>query len=1174
MQLLEQPASVQIMNRVADDAETLRSVRGSRAGTDVESVSGSSINPALRDRVFGFDQTVADSPAYCRVQQQRTVPQLSLQTHFQPGTPRFSRSPLTDEGYVSSHTEVPSLISPKFGASQRPRGFSMPDNQSTPILPGHSRSVSYNQRPSRPSPNISRQWQSDSQVPPQKPRSPGEKLSAFFSSSRDKLKAFAQGSSPSSATSPTMSRERRTIEGDSSPSINLTTLDAALVPPIVKAAQAGSREEVERLIERGCPVDQCHIQSGRTALLVAAHCGYDATVELLIRKNANLEIRDEWGATALHLAAERGNCTVIELLMIESALLEATNAEGQTAVRVAADWGQIEAMQVLLRHNAKVNTRANRRMTPLHSAAQRGDAQITQLLISNGADIEAKDGTMKTALHYASEMGHIEIIKILLDRRAQIESAGPEKKTPLICAAAAGQIQAVELLLKKKAAIRAVDEAGMTALHWAACHGHEEIVKIFSKKKVSLSCGNKAGQTPLHLATGCSQFGVVEFLLRKHVPINSRCSMGLTALHYACDIDDDGDSVEIATVLLQAGAEIDTFSSEGQQTPLHIAAGRSSPDLVDMLCDHGASIDARDSLDDRPLCVASRYGQVETVRKLLERGSKLYTPGTKGIEDSPLCLAARGGHSAVVSLLLERGASTLRKDDRGWLPFHYAAHYGHPDVLQLLLCYGNVPEADAPEILAMPEAIGFALDADISDEQKFQVQALLAQAFEHLGIVRNFTGISRPQLPTSPTSTAVNLGTHPAYRRTSLSPQYSRGARAVIQRNKTHRELPAWQRPAERPVSPTELPTPFNTGSRERQEQQSTSPSAPLTDGSACTGLREVSQGHDSGNTTGADQTSGMLSDNNTTESCNWPWPQIIVQSEEPPECATWPRLASPLQLPSFMETELSTWRGSQTRFPDREENTGTSTWSPLNTISAQSHSVGSALSSNWTVSPMSTIIRETTENEDSNDQPASSSTDTSTERPSLPHRAKTSGVIKGRGTTNPPFVPAYPISAPILEINETEDEKNQTSPSSSSPSAQKPALSPRAKPSEVIETRIDASSDEQPSSPATQSPSTPSDTDNAAVTVNFSKRNVRFSDSASSSGSRTPRLLPPLQRSTSPLLADTYFQSNWSSDSESVYSTHTEVEMNSTDSDSSLSMYMPSNVRGGLHELPVPVKC
>lgn len=1163
MQLLKQPANIQIMTRVADDAETLRSVRGSRAGTDVESVSGSSINTALRDRVFGFDQTVADSPASRRVQQQRVVPQLSLQTQFQPGTPRLSRSPLTDEGYVSGHTEGPSLSVPKFGAPQRPRGFSMPDNNSTPILPGHSRSVSYNQRPSRPSPSISRQWQSDSQVLPQKPRSPGEKLSALFSSSRDKLKALTQSSSPSSATSPTMSRGRRTIEGDSSPSINLTTLDAALVPPIVKAAQAGSREEVERLIEQGCDVDRRHIQSGRTALLVAAHCGYDATVELLIRKNANLAIRDEWGATALHLAAERGNCTVIELLMIESALLEVTNAEGETAVRVAADWGQIDAMQVLLRHNAKVNTRANRRMTPLHSAAQRGDAQITQLLLSNGADVEAKDGTIMTALHYASEMGHVEVIKILLERRAQIESAGPEKRTPLICAAAAGQIQAVELLLKKKAAIRAVDEAGMTALHWAACRGHEEIVKIFSKKKVSLFCENKAGQTPLHLAAGCSQFGVVDFLLRKHVPINSRCNMGLTALHYACDIKDDGDSVEIATVLLQAGAEIEIFSSEDQQTPLHIAAGRSSPDLVDMLCDQGASIDARDSLDDRPLCVASRYGQVETVRKLLERGSPLYTRGTKGIEDSPLCLAARGGHSAVVSLLLERGASTLRKDDRGWLPFHYAAHYGHLDVLQLLLCYGNIPEADAPEILAMPEAIGFALDADISDEQKFQVQAVLDQAFEHLGILRNFTEMSRPQLPTSPTPTEGNFGTHPAYRRTSLSSQYSRGARAAVQRNKTHRELPA-------SLLPTELPTDFNTGSRERRNQQSLGPSVPSrvpTAGHVCTSTREVSQGHDSGNATRADQTSGVLSDNNTkNQSTTWPWPKVVVQSEEPPECATWPRLASPLQLPSFMETESSTWRGSQNRTQSREEDAGTSTWSPLNTLSSQSQSVGSAISPNWTVSPMSTIIGETNKNDERSDQPASSSADTSTQHPSPSHRARTGGVITGRATTNPPFVPPYPMSTPILEINETENEEDQPASRSTSPPAQQLPLSIREEPREVAERRDDTSSDQKPSPPTAVH--SPSNTDNAAVPVNFPNRIVRFSDTASSSESLTPRLLPPLQRSTSPLLANNYFQSNWSSDSDSVYSTHTEGEMNSTDSDSSLSLYVPVNVRSGLHEL------
>ncbi|KAJ5697864.1 hypothetical protein N7488_011548 [Penicillium malachiteum] len=744
-QLLGRPEARQIMSRVADSTEVLRSHHGSRVGTDAASLSRTGSRPPLSH--LDFDESADSSPVYHQAPPQRSLPRLSLQTHFQSNVPQIARSACSDEGYSSSsyaeafNTGVPSLKPPP----TRPRHLSLPNSPSTPIQLPRSRSTSYNHSFSKPSPNISRQWHSDSQTFTQATRpSPSkyEKFSAFLgrinTRSRVHLSAISQASSPktnspNSATSLTMSRDRRNFEADFSPSIDLTTIDAALVPPLVKAAQAGSLDEIERLIERDCDVDVCHIQSGRNALLVASHCGYEAVVALLIQKNAQLAVVDEWGATALHLAASRGHCAVLELLIVQSGLIEATNPGGQTPLRVAADCGQLHALEILLSHKAKVNSRAERRMTALHAASKRGDTQIVQLLISHGADIEAKDGMMMTALHYACEMGHIEVIGLLLDHRAQIESTGPERKTPLICAAGAGMIKAVDLLLKRRAPSRTIDDAGMTALHWAAYNGHEDVVQILSQKKSSLLSGNHAGQTPLHLATLSSQFAVVELLLRKNAPINSRCNKGLTSLHYACETN----NFEIANLLLLSGADTEASDYEDCQRPLHIAAAQNSPTLLNLLCDRQAMLDARDFLGDRPLCVASRYGQADAVQRLLERGSPLYCRHDRSsFEDSPLCLAAKGGHFAVVSILLEHGASALRKDETGWHPFRYAAYHGHPDVLQLLLSYSNISDIDIPDIMMMPETIGFSTDAGISDEKKRQIQQILQQAFGKFGSER------------------------------------------------------------------------------------------------------------------------------------------------------------------------------------------------------------------------------------------------------------------------------------------------------------------------------------------------------------------------------------------------------------------------------------------------------
>jgi ankyrin repeat protein len=344
------------------------------------------------------------------------------------------------------------------------------------------------------------------------------------------------------------------------------------------------------------------------------------------------------------------------------------------------------------------------------------------MLISHGADLEAKDGNMMTALHHACEEGHLDAINILLDNRAAIEAPGQDRKTPLICAAEAGRSQAVKLLLKRKATSRGLDETGMTALHWAAYNGHEEIVRILSEKKGSLDAVNNMGRTALHLATIQSQFAVVDCLQRKGMQLDKRCNTGLTALHYACMAD----SFEITRLLLMTGADVEASESQHQQRPLHIAAARGSVPILELLCERGAALDARNGVGDRPACVASRFGHVGAVQKLLDRGSPVCLKFETGFrEDSLLCLAALGGHWAVASLLLARGASIVKKDETGWTPVRYAAHYGHTSILQLFLSSNKIPHANLPEIIQLPQTIGFA--PVVSTEKKVEVQQLLGQ---------------------------------------------------------------------------------------------------------------------------------------------------------------------------------------------------------------------------------------------------------------------------------------------------------------------------------------------------------------------------------------------------------------------------------------------------------------
>lgn len=591
------------------------------------------------------------------------------------------------------------------------------------VFPEHGRSKSVAFSPSSRSSRKNGVWRAQSDSASSSASS-GSKREVIWSA----LRRLSTSSRVNLAVSPRNStaarRERQERKGFSI-SIDLASTEGAAAPHIVKIAQSGSMVDVERLIECGHDIEARHFYSGRTALLVAAHCGNGEVVDLLIQHNARLNVVDGMGYTALHLAASRGHCEVVGLLVAEDLDIETRNKFGNTALWVAAYNGQFAATQLLIANHAKVNTRSPSQMTALHAAAKQGDDQIVELLIDNGADFEARDGSMMTALHYACEEGHPHVVEFLLKKKANIDAPGRDRRTPLICAAATGRFQAVQQLLRSKPSDRATDDASMTALHWAAFNGHVEIVDLLSKRKGSLLMTNKAGRTPLHLAVMGNQFVVVELLLRRNSQLETRCRSGLAAFHYACIAN----SLEIMRLLLITGSDIEAqVELDGdQRRPIHIAAASGSTSSIDLLIDKGASLEARDAMRDRALCVACRYGHAAAAQKLLSRGSPFYLGfGTGPHEDSPLCLAAMGGHSPVISLLVQHGASILQRNEVGWRPVHYAAYYGHLGSLRLLLAMN--PSDPRTGLGADPtvERVGFA--PHVSAERRREVTNLLGQA--------------------------------------------------------------------------------------------------------------------------------------------------------------------------------------------------------------------------------------------------------------------------------------------------------------------------------------------------------------------------------------------------------------------------------------------------------------
>ncbi|KAK6506061.1 hypothetical protein TWF506_010985 [Arthrobotrys conoides] len=143
-------------------------------------------------------------------------------------------------------------------------------------------------------------------------------------------------------------------------------------------------------------------------------------------------------------------------------------------------------------------------------------------------------------------------------------------------------------------------------------------------------------------------------------------------------------SVEAAAQVVLAGRQgVDSDQCALQQvTGLHLAAYFGAANIADFLLSDGG-LDVQDSHQQTPILLASRYGNEDVVKLLLERGADVESGDKFGW--NPLLWAAKNGHEAIVEQILESGAQVDSKDIYGMTPLHWAAWEGHEAVASLLL---------------------------------------------------------------------------------------------------------------------------------------------------------------------------------------------------------------------------------------------------------------------------------------------------------------------------------------------------------------------------------------------------------------------------------------------------------------------------------------------------------
>lgn len=164
--------------------------------------------------------------------------------------------------------------------------------------------------------------------------------------------------------------------------------------------------------------------------------------------------------------------------------------------------------------------------------------------------------------------------------------------------------------------------------------------------------GGTPPESPVADAAMRGDAAEVEALLRNGADVNAAQGDGMTALHWAAELGD----VEMAEVVLAAGANPAALTRLGDYTPLHAAAKSGSDGVARALLRAGADAEARTSTGGAtPLHLAAGAGHFAVVEALVAHGVEVDAQEPMWLQ-TPLMFASASGHTPVVRVLLAAGA--------------------------------------------------------------------------------------------------------------------------------------------------------------------------------------------------------------------------------------------------------------------------------------------------------------------------------------------------------------------------------------------------------------------------------------------------------------------------------------------------------------------------------------
>jgi ankyrin repeat protein/HEAT repeat protein len=447
------------------------------------------------------------------------------------------------------------------------------------------------------------------------------------------------------------------------------------------AASMGDAALVQAIVAKGADLE-VRDKEGNTALMRSASVAGSQEISLfLMRQGAKAVVPDPNGFTAIDALMAYGNWNnqIADALGAAYRAASLTDRSRDLTERflLALMKRDLDAAAALLAQGAPVDWAGFDRRTPLMGVAAKGDAEAMKLLIDHGASPMREDKNGVNALDAAIRAGRNEAAALLLPLMPK--SPDPRERM-LRQAAFAGNADLARTLLGQGVNPDATNRDGVAALFYAAAMGHADIVSLLLDRNVMIERTGSTGSSDTAAVAACKEghWDVVEMLLARGAkmswlnaltrsPRNLRFEMTKRFLAHGGTADKEtargflvlaagaGD-LQTVNLLLASGVTPDS-TPWGGLTALGAALGHDwytgYPEIALLLVEHGAPVN-EDAFGGTVLMIAARKGYTEVVKVMLDRGANVNAMYSDG--STALRLAALQGHPLIMKMLIAKGA--------------------------------------------------------------------------------------------------------------------------------------------------------------------------------------------------------------------------------------------------------------------------------------------------------------------------------------------------------------------------------------------------------------------------------------------------------------------------------------------------------------------------------------